>query len=128
MHIAIHSSFQHGEVCNIYCRVYVLQICVLLHSFFLYWYDYIRSAAARRLNPFEGQLMHRIYPIHQQEANLTHTEDVIERTERFFYVSLNVIGFTTLTESLQDFTKEVALQFRWPSSAGTGRHLNAYVA
>ena len=102
---------------------------VIFHGFYSNYT--CRSTAVRCLNPLEGQLMHRIYPIcHQEGANLTHPE-IIERTERFFYVSLYVIGFTTITESLQDFTKEVSLQFRWPSSDGTvlRRHcLNAFVS
>eukprot|EP01036_Dinobryon_divergens_P028965 gene28965-38003_t len=67
------------------------------------------------LNPLEGQLIHRIYPMERGDSNLTSVE-IIERTERFFYVSLNVIGFATMIESLEDFTKEDALQFRWSNS------------
>ena len=80
------------------------------------------SFKSELLLPLEGQLINRVYPkmkiTNQSGSNNDEENNLIERTERFFYISLNVSGFSSITESLEDFTKEDSLQFAWSSNSG----------
>jgi hypothetical protein len=76
---------------------------------------YPSSLTSSISHPLRGELVHRIYALSQPDEA---PPALIQRKERFFYISLNVMGFTDLTQSLADFVKEDVFPLRWPPSEG----------